>query len=250
MDDNKGALKVDPKLFAKDLVKNFKGRCVVNHVSCSLAKGEVVGLLGPNGAGKTTFFSMLAGLLFPDQGDIMWGDVSLTKLPMYMRGRLGIRYLPQEASVFTSMTVAQNLLAILELFYKDADMRSEKMQVLLDEFDLTRLRDLKAASLSGGERRRLEIARSLIGDPHFILLDEPFAGIDPKMVEDIRRLVFDLKKRNIGILITDHSVRETLRIVDRAYILHAGTVLKEGTPDQLVQDEQVRSVYLGKEFLF
>ena len=235
-------------LLGRNLRKYYKGRTVLDNVNISVKRGEIVGLLGPNGAGKTTCFSLIAGLSAADGGQVFLGHLDLTALPMYMRARFGVRYLPQDTSIFRGLTVEQNLLAILELFYKDKDVQQTYLQQLLDEFDLNAIRFRSAKVLSGGERRRVEIARCLIGDPHFILLDEPLAGIDPKMMQDVRSLIAHLKDRNIGILITDHNVRETLAVVDRAYILNHGVISKEGTPKEIASDKKVRQTYLGEHF--
>lgn len=217
-------------------------------VDLELSRGEAVGLLGPNGAGKTTTFYMITGLVAADNGRIEIDGRDVTRLPMYRRARLGVGYLPQEASIFRGMTVEQNIMAVLELNEPDRDKRRARLDELLGEFDMARLRTSAATALSGGERRRVEIARCLASDPSFVLLDEPFAGVDPIAVGDIRDLVKHLKNRGIGVLITDHNVRETLDIVDRAYILHDGQVLMSGTPQEVVQDENVRRVYLGDSF--
>ena len=237
-----------PRLVAEGLVKSYGGRTVVRGVSIDIAPGEIVGLLGPNGAGKTTTFSIVVGLVEPDEGTVRLGDRDLTGLPMYRRARAGISYLPQEPSVFRKMTVEQNLLAILETLDLPHSARVERAGALLAEFGLEGVRAHRAFTLSGGERRRVEIARALATAPHFILLDEPLAGIDPIAVGDIRDLVLHLKDRGIGVLITDHNVRETLDVVDRAYIIHEGRVLMEGTPAQIVAHEDVRRVYLGDTF--
>lgn len=237
-------------LKAKGLQKSYKGRFVVNGVHLAFYKGEAVGLLGPNGAGKTTCFGLMSGLLAPDAGSVFFNRADITNLPMYMRAKLGIRYLPQEASIFRGLTVEQNILAVLELVEADKDARQESLQTLLDEFDLNKIRKSQATALSGGERRRVEIARALVGDPDFIFLDEPLAGVDPKAVRDIKNLIAHLKDRNVGIVITDHNVRETLDIVDRVYIMSEGQVLKEGTPEEIIHDPLVRSIYLGDEFRF
>lgn len=228
--------------------KSYGGRCVVRKVSFYLRKGEVVGLLGPNGAGKTTVFYMVMGLVRPDHGVIRLNGFEITHLPVYRRARLGIGYLPQESSIFQGLTLAQNIEAILEIVEPNRARRREELNILLEEFGLTHLRDVSALSLSGGERRRLEIARALASRPSFILLDEPFAGIDPIAVGDIRLLVRHLTGRGIGVLITDHNVRETLGLVDRASIIAEGGVLTEGSPQAIVQDAEVRRLYLGEDF--
>lgn len=235
-------------LEVRSLGKQFKKRPVLRDVSLRVQRGEAVGLLGPNGAGKTTCFYIVTGLIAPDYGDIVLDGEDITDLPMYRRARLGIGYLPQEASIFRGLTVEQNILAVLELIEKDRDRRETILEALMAEFAIGHLRRTPAVALSGGERRRLEIARALASQPHFILLDEPLAGIDPIAVRDIRELVSHLKDRGIGVLITDHNVRETLDIVDRAYILHDGSVLMEGTPQAIVEDQEVRRVYLGDRF--
>jgi lipopolysaccharide export system ATP-binding protein len=221
---------------------------VLTDVSVSVGRGEVVGLLGPNGAGKTTCFYSVMGLVKPDSGRIMLDGEDITKLPMYRRAILGLGYLPQETSIFRGMTVENNILAVLELAEPDKAARERRLDQLLDEFGLTRLRSAPAMALSGGERRRAEIARALAADPTIILLDEPFAGIDPISISDIRDLVIQLKNRGIGVLITDHNVRETLDIVDRGYIIYDGRVLFAGSPEELVRDENVRRLYLGESF--
>lgn len=233
---------------AKDLVKSYKGRTVVNHVSVSVKQGEIVGLLGPNGAGKTTSFYMVVGLIKPDQGSVFLNDEDITKLPMYKRAQMGIGYLPQEASVFRKLTVEDNILAVLEMTKLTKAERHNKLESLLDEFNLHHVRSNNGDSLSGGERRRTEIARALAVDPKFILLDEPFAGVDPIAVEDIQTVVARLKYKNIGILITDHNVNETLSICDRAYLLIEGKIFKHGTAEELAEDDQVRRLYLGTNF--
>ncbi len=235
-------------LEVRSLGKQFKKRPVLRDVSLRLQRGEAVGLLGPNGAGKTTCFYIVTGLIAPDYGEIILDNNDITSLPMYRRARLGIGYLPQEASIFRGLTVEQNIMAVLELIEKNRDKRHESLDALMNEFGISHLRRTPAVALSGGERRRLEIARALASQPHFILLDEPLAGIDPIAVREIRELVSHLKDRSIGVLITDHNVRETLDIVDRAYILHDGSVLMEGTPDAIVDDQEVRRVYLGERF--
>lgn len=235
-------------LIARDLGKAYKGRQVVNGVSLSLKRGEVVGLLGPNGAGKTTCFYMVMGLIQPDFGDISIDGQDVTLLPMYVRARLGLGYLPQEPSIFRGMSVEDNVLAVLETIEPDAATREERATELLTELRIDRLRKQRATSLSGGERRRLEIARALATDPSFILLDEPFAGIDPLAIADIRDLIGFLKQRGIGVLITDHNVRDTLNIIDRATIIFDGEVLFEGSPDEVLHQPDVRRVYLGADF--
>jgi lipopolysaccharide export system ATP-binding protein len=235
-------------LSAHNLGKSFKKRPVLRAVSVSVQRGEAVGLLGPNGAGKTTCFYIITGLIRPDVGAITLDGEDITDLPMYQRARLGIGYLPQEASIFRGLTVEQNIRAVLEVAEPVPEMRDNMLDALLAEFSITHLRRAPAMALSGGERRRVEIARALATHPHFILLDEPLAGIDPIAVSDIRELVAHLKDRGIGVLITDHNVRETLDIVDRAYILHQGQVLMEGAPEEIVRDANVRRVYLGERF--
>ena len=235
-------------LVAQGLQKSYRRRSVVHGVNLSVQRGEVVGLLGPNGAGKTTCFYMVTGLIPVDSGEIWIDGYNVTRLPMYQRARLGIGYLPQEASIFRGMTVEQNLAAVVELVFKDKNNRQQLVDKLLGEFKIDHLRKAPAVTLSGGERRRLEIARALATGPEFMLLDEPFAGIDPLAINDIRELVGDLKKRGIGVLITDHNVRETLEIIDRAYIIHQGEVLATGTPDEIIKNEDVRRVYLGETF--
>jgi lipopolysaccharide export system ATP-binding protein len=230
------------------IAKSYDKRVVLTDVSVSVGRGEVIGLLGPNGAGKTTCFYSVMGLVKPDSGRIMLDGDDITGLPMYRRAILGLGYLPQETSIFRGLTVEKNILTVLELAEKDKGSRAEKLERLLGEFGLTRLRDAPAMALSGGERRRAEIARALAADPTIMLLDEPFAGIDPISIADIRDLVKDLKRRGIGVLITDHNVRETLDIVDRAYIIYDGKVLFTGSPEELVADEQVRRLYLGEGF--
>ena len=235
-------------LRAEGLRKAYGGRPVLRDVSFSIEPGEAVGLLGPNGAGKTTLFYIVTGLLAADGGRVLLEDRDVTRLPMHRRARLGIGYLPQEASVFRGLSVAGNIKAALEISEPDRKRRAARLEALLDEFGLARLRDAAAVTLSGGERRRVEIARALASDPRFILLDEPLAGIDPINVGEIRNLVRHLKERGIGVLITDHNVRDTLDIVDRAYILVEGTVLAEGPPALIIADPQVRRVYLGDSF--
>lgn len=235
-------------LQAISIAKSYDKRVVLTDVSVSVDRGEVVGLLGPNGAGKTTCFYSVMGLVKPDSGRIMLDGQDITGLPMYRRAILGLGYLPQETSIFRGMTVEQNILSVLELAVPDKEQRMARLTTLLDEFGLTRLRDSPSMALSGGERRRAEIARALAADPSIMLLDEPFAGIDPLSIADIRDLICELKKRGIGVLITDHNVRETLEIVDRAYIIYDGRVLFTGSPEELVADANVRRLYLGEGF--
>jgi lipopolysaccharide export system ATP-binding protein len=230
------------------LQKSYKGRTVVNNVSVTVKQGEIVGLLGPNGAGKTTTFYMVVGLIKPDEGTVYLNEEDITKLPMYKRAQMGIGYLPQEASVFRSLSVEDNILAVLEMTSLSKEERLLKLESLLDEFNLQQVRKNNGDSLSGGERRRTEIARALAVDPKFILLDEPFAGVDPIAVEDIQTVVAKLKTKNIGILITDHNVNETLSICDRAYLLIEGKIFKHGTAEELADDEDVRRLYLGTNF--
>jgi lipopolysaccharide export system ATP-binding protein len=248
---------VKPELTVKDgagglqvrsLRKSYKKRPVIRDVSIDLRRGEVVALLGPNGSGKTTCFYSIAGLVTPEGGQVLIDGKDVTALPMYRRARLGIGYLPQEVSIFRGLSVEDNILAVLEIAEPDHHKRRERLEELLSEFSITHLRRTPALALSGGERRRVEIARCLAADPKYLLLDEPFAGVDPFAVGEIRHLVHDLKSRGIGVLITDHNVRETLDIVDRAYILHDGKVLMSGTTDEVVRDETVRRVYLGENF--
>lgn len=231
-----------------NLQKSYKGRTVVNKVSVEVKQGEIVGLLGPNGAGKTTTFYMVVGLIKPDDGKVFLNEVDITKLPMYKRAQMGIGYLPQEASVFRKLSIEDNIMAVLEMTKLNKQARYEKLETLLSEFNLHHVRKNNGDSLSGGERRRTEIARALAVDPKFILLDEPFAGVDPIAVEDIQSVVAKLKYKNIGILITDHNVNETLSICDRAYLLIEGKIFKHGTAEQLAEDEQVRRLYLGTNF--
>lgn len=235
-------------IHTKDLVKTYKSRTVVDHVSVNVQQGEIVGLLGPNGAGKTTSFYMVVGLIKPDAGTVYLNEEDITKLPMYKRAQMGIGYLPQEASVFRKLSVEDNLLAVLQMTNLSKKEQREKMESLLDEFNLHHVRKNNGDSLSGGERRRTEIARALAVDPKFILLDEPFAGVDPIAVEDIQGVVAKLKYKNIGILITDHNVNETLSICDRAYLLIEGKIFKHGTAEELARDEQVKRLYLGTNF--
>ncbi len=236
------------RLRAEGLTKSFVGRRVVDDVTIEVHAGEVVGLLGPNGAGKTTSFHMIVGLTRPDAGRVFLGDLDVTRLPMYERARRGIGYLPQEPSIFRKLTVEQNILAILETLDLSAAERTERLRQLLDELGIAKVAKSKALSLSGGERRRLEITRALVISPMFMLLDEPFAGIDPIAVVDIQGIVSQLKRRGIGVLITDHNVRETLGICDRAYIVNEGTVLEEGTPTQIADSPRARQIYLGEAF--
>ncbi len=235
-------------LLVKHLRKSYKKRVVIRDVSLEVHRGEVVALLGPNGSGKTTSFYAIAGLVNPEGGQVLIDGQDVTYLPMYRRARMGIGYLPQEMSIFRGMSVEDNISAILDISQPDRHRRRERLEELLGEFSIEHLRRAPALALSGGERRRVEIARCLAADPKYLLLDEPFAGVDPISVGDIRHLVADLKKRGIGVLITDHNVRETLEIVDRAYILHDGKVLMSGSPDEVVRNENVRRVYLGDSF--
>jgi lipopolysaccharide export system ATP-binding protein len=235
-------------LRADNLIKKYKARTVVNNVSVRVEQGEIVGLLGPNGAGKTTSFYMIVGLIKPNSGEIFLDDENITELPMYRRAKKGIGYLAQEASVFRTLSVEENILAVLEMRDISKKEQKEKMESLLEEFSLTHVRKNKGMVLSGGERRRTEIARALAMDPAFVLLDEPFAGVDPIAVEEIQTIVAKLKQKNIGILITDHNVQETLSITDRAYLMFEGKLLKSGSAEDLANDEQVRRVYLGKHF--
>lgn len=231
-----------------ELVKRYRQRTVVNHVSIEVKQGEIVGLLGPNGAGKTTTFYMTVGLIKPDQGEVFLNDVNITALPMYKRAKMGIGYLPQEASIFRKLSVEENIMAVLEMTKLTKGEQRKKVESLLEEFRLHHVRKSPGDVLSGGERRRTEIARALAVDPKFILLDEPFAGIDPIAVEDIQAIVAKLKFKNIGILITDHNVTETLSICDRAYLLIEGKIFKHGTAEELAQDDQVKMLYLGRNF--
>ena len=231
-----------------NISKSYKGIEVVKGVSVILKKGEIVGLLGPNGAGKTTTFDMIVGLISPDSGDVFHNNQKITALPMYKRSKMGIGYLPQEVSVFRKLSVEDNIKAILEMSKFSKEEQKNKLEDLIIEFGLNHVRKNLGRNLSGGEKRRTEIARCLANNPDFILLDEPFAGVDPIAVEDIQRIVLQLKKKNIGILITDHNVQETLSIVDRAYLLFEGKILKDGTAEDLAKDEQVRKVYLGQKF--
>lgn len=236
------------RIRTEGLVKKYKNRTVVNEVSIEFTQGEIVGLLGPNGAGKTTSFYMIVGLIKPYAGDIYLNDMEITDMPMYKRAKLGLAYLPQEASVFRHLTVEDNIKAILEFSGKSKQEQKDKLESLISEFNIEKVRHNKGNNLSGGERRRVEIARCLASDPKFILLDEPFAGVDPIAVEDIQNIVAKLKEKNIGIVITDHNVHETLSITDRAYLLYEGRVLKSGTAEELAADPMVKKVYLGSNF--
>lgn len=236
------------RLYTENISKTYRGRKVVKGVTIEVNQGEIVGLLGPNGAGKTTTFYMIVGLVTPDQGKVYLDGQEITKLPMYKRAQLGVGYLPQEVSVFRKLSVEDNIMAILEMTKLNKKERHEKLEKLISEFGLNHVRKNLGNALSGGEKRRTEIARALATDPKFVLLDEPFAGVDPIAVEDIQSIVADLKNRNIGILITDHNVQETLSITDRAYLLFEGNILKTGTAEELAKDEQVRKVYLGQNF--
>ena len=239
------------KLRTEELVKKYGQRTVVNNVNIEVEQGEIVGLLGPNGAGKTTTFHMVVGLIKPYAGKVFLDEKDISELPMYKRAQIGIGYLAQEASVFRQMSVEDNIISVMQFKHGlTKQQQQEKLEALLDEFGLQKVRKSKGIQLSGGERRRTEIARALAIDPNFILLDEPFAGVDPIAVEDIQRIIFKLKRKNIGVLITDHNVHETLSITDRAYLLFDGKVLKTDTPENLAQDEHVREVYLGHNFVF
>ncbi|MAV58371.1 MAG: LPS export ABC transporter ATP-binding protein [Candidatus Marinimicrobia bacterium] len=236
------------KLKAKNIIKTYNKRSVVNGVSLEVNRGEIVGLLGPNGAGKTTTFYMITGMIKPNKGNIFLDKTNITKLPMYKRALCGLGYLSQEPSVFTKLTVENNLKLVLELTNLSKEQQFEKLEELLDEFSIDHIRNSIAYTLSGGERRRTEIARSLVMNPDFILLDEPFAGVDPIAVEDIQKIVVSLKKRGIGVLITDHNVRETLSITDRSYLLFEGSILKDGSAKELINDKEARRLYLGEKF--
>ena len=242
------ALNKNIKLHSKDLVKSYRKRVVVDKVSIHVYQGEIVGLLGPNGAGKTTTFYMFTGIIRPKFGRVYLNDINITTKPMYQRARMGIGYLSQEPSVFRNLTVRQNLEAVLEFLSVPKKSIRERVDQLIEEFGLQKVVNNKGYSLSGGERRRTEIARALVTDPKFILLDEPFAGVDPIAVEDIQQIVADLKNRNIGIFITDHNVHETLAITDRAYLMFEGKILREGTTEELAEDEQAKDLYLGRQF--
>ncbi len=235
-------------LLAKELVKTYDGRRVVDHVNLEIHRGEVVGLLGPNGAGKTTTFYMIVGLVRPDGGSILLNDVDISRDPMYMRARKGINYLPQEPSVFRKLSVEDNIMAVLETLYLDKSERQERLRELLNELDLSGISKSMAYSLSGGERRRVEITRALVTSPQYMLLDEPFAGIDPIAVADIQNIISALRSKGIGVLISDHNVRETLKVCDRAYIVNEGSVLIDGDPDTIAGSEIARKIYLGKDF--
>ena len=251
MSDHDGSRSGGPGLLtfeSRELEKSYRSRCVVKGVSLAVQSGEIVGLLGPNGAGKTTVFDVMVGLTMPDRGDVLLGGELVTHLPMYQRARRGIGYLPQESSVFRRMTVEQNMAAILELMDLDKDQREERMETAIKDLGLDHVRRNKAFTLSGGERRRVEIARALVARPHFLMLDEPFAGIDPIAVSDIQAIIRGLRGRGIGILITDHNVQQTLSITDRAYIINNGEILEEGSPDHLVNSRRAREVYLGEGF--
>lgn len=236
------------KLHSSELVKSYRKRTVVDHVSINVNQGEIVGLLGPNGAGKTTTFYMFTGIVKPNSGKVFLDDKNITRKPMYQRARMGIGYLAQEASVFRNLTVRQNLQAVLEFHGLSKRDINARVDQLIEEFGLQKVVNTKGYSLSGGERRRTEIARALVTDPKFFLLDEPFAGVDPIAVEDIQEIVADLKNRNIGIFITDHNVHETLAITDRAYLMFEGRILREGTAEELAEDEEARQLYLGRQF--
>ena len=240
--------KKNMKLYTKGIKKSYKGRDVVKGVSVEVKQGEIVGLLGPNGAGKTTSFYMIVGLVKPDEGNVYLDDTEITKLPMFKRSQMGIGYLPQEVSVFRKLSVEDNIMAILEMGEMSKKERKDRLEELLNDFSLNHVRKNLGGRLSGGEKRRTESARALATNPKFVLLDEPFAGVDPIAVEDIQSIVADLKKRNIGILITDHNVQETLSITDRAYLLFEGEILRSGTATELANDEVVRKVYLGQNF--
>ena len=235
-------------LITKDLVKIYDGKKVVNGISVEVGRNEIVGLLGPNGAGKTTSFYMIVGLIQPDDGHVYLDDEDITEAPMYIRARRGINYLPQEPSIFRKLTVEDNIMAVLETLDLDRRAREERLESLLRELKIAHLRFSRASSLSGGERRRLEITRALVTEPSFILLDEPFAGIDPLAVSDIQNIVRDLKERNIGVLISDHNVRETLGVCDRAYVVNQGQILEQGDPASIANSEIARKIYLGEQF--
>ncbi|MEN8928914.1 MAG: LPS export ABC transporter ATP-binding protein [Flavobacteriales bacterium] len=238
------------KIIASNLKKIYNGKEVVKDISLEVNQGEIVGLLGPNGAGKTTSFYMIVGLVRPAMGTVLFDEKDITADPMYKRAQMGIGYLPQEVSVFRNLSVENNIMAILELSIKDKNERKDRLESLLEEFGLSEHRKTMGQSLSGGQKRRVEIARALASDPKFILLDEPFAGVDPVAVEDIQKIIYKLKEKNIGVLITDHNVQETLAITDRTYLMFEGNILKAGKPRELVEDEMVRKVYLGQNFVF
>lgn len=240
---------IEKGLVAENLCKAYKGREVLRDVSIRVRQGEAVGLLGPNGAGKTTSFSIIAGMIRPDAGSIFLDGQDITGLPMYRRARMGVGYLPQESSIFRGLTVENNIRAVLEISEKNKDKREAMLESLLSEFGIAHIAKSSAMTLSGGERRRVEIARALASDPHFMMLDEPLAGIDPIAVHEIRQLISHLKDRGIGVILTDHNVREALDIVDRAYILNEGKVLRKGTPAEIIADKNVRRVYLGESFI-
>ena len=240
----------DTGLIIQGLRKSYRKRPILRDVSLELKRGEVIALLGPNGTGKTTCFYAIAGLTSLDSGKVIIDQKDVTSFPMYRRSQLGLGYLPQESSIFRGLTVEQNILAVLEISVRNRQERKTKLDLLLGEFSITHLKQASAVTLSGGERRRVEIARCLASQPKYILLDEPFAGVDPIALQEIRNLVAQLKRRGVGVLITDHNVRETLEIVDRAYILHEGAVIMKGTPEQVVNNESVKEVYLGREFKF
>lgn len=235
-------------LRVKNIGKAFKGKRVVRDVSFDVHSGQIVGILGPNGAGKTTSFYMITGLIYPDQGSVFLDDVDVTNIPMYQRARLGIGYLPQESSIFRGLTVEENIMAVLEIRYKSEKEREHILEDLLSEFSITHLRNSPSISLSGGERRRVEIARAIAMNPAFLLLDEPLAGIDPIAISEIKDLILRLKKKGIGIIITDHNVRDALSIIEKAYIIHDGAVMVSGTPDEIVANKKVREIYLGDSF--
>ncbi len=239
---------VTESLETKGLIKTYSGRRVVNNVSLQLSRGEIVGLLGPNGAGKTTTFNMVVGIVKPDEGQILLKGQDISRLPLYKRARLGLGYLTQETSIFRKLTVAQNVLAILETTPLSRKEQRERLDMILTELSVSHLADHMAYTLSGGERRRVEIARALAIEPSFMLLDEPFSGVDPKSVEELQEIIFQMRDRGLGVLITDHSVRETLSVTDRSYIIHEGTVLHHGPADSLVNNEEVRRLYLGERF--
>ena len=243
-----GYHKLMEALLAKGLVKIYGSRVVVNKIDLEIGPGEVVGLLGPNGAGKTTTFYMIVGLIWPDEGSIFLNGEDVSKCPMYVRARKGLNYLPQEPSIFRKLTVAENIMAILETLDIEKDERDKRLKDLLGELDISHLSEARAYSLSGGERRRVEITRALVTSPKYILLDEPFAGIDPIAVQDIQRIISKLKSKGIGVVVSDHNVRETLSVCDRAYIVNEGTIMVEGDPDTIANCEMARKIYLGEDF--